>query len=108
MKVLLVMEQDNGCNYTIGCGIAIVEIEADSHEAALAAAFEKMAVDYGDSPYISEDINRASLYEIRGEKKTVPLDEYRLKLARQEEDARLAKTREDEKAQYLKLKAKYE
>ncbi len=108
MKFLLVMEQDNGCDYTIGCGIALEEIEADNRKLAIAAAFEKMGVDYGDSPYISEDINRAGLYEICGEKITVPLDEYRLELARQEEDAKLAEKREAEQDQYLRLKAKYE
>ena len=83
MKFLLVMKQDNGCDYTIGCGIALEEIEADNPDASIATAFEKMAVDYGDSPYISEDINRAILYEI-GAKITVPLAEYRQGLEDQE------------------------
>lgn len=101
------MRQDNGCDYTIGCGIALEQLEADNREAAIAIAFEKMAVDYGDSPYISDKINRAELYEI-GVKITVPLAEYRQGLEDQELVRQLEARRASERTEYLRLKAKYE
>ena len=106
MKFLLVMRQDNGCDYTIGCGIALEEIETDNKEAAIATAFEKMAVDYGDSPYISDKINRAELYEI-GVKITIPLAEYRQELEDQEIVRQLQASQAAEQMEYLRLKAKY-
>lgn len=108
MKFLLVMEGNEGCDYSIGCGLAITEIEANDPDAAIEVAFREMASDYADSPRLEDDIKAATLYEIRGAKIGVPVDEFRQELLSQEEDAQLAQNREAEYRQYLELKARYE
>lgn len=108
MKFLLVMEQDNGCDYTLRCGVDFAEIEAPDRKSAIAVSFEKMMEVHGEPPdYMNENIARADLYELAGEKITIPLDKFRLELEHSNEVQRLKVETAKEKGEYERLRAKY-
>lgn len=108
MKFLLIMIQDGGCDYTIRCGLDIQEIEANNRVDALEKAFQIMAYDWNDSPQIDEEIDRASLYEICGEKTVIPLADYRLNLRQKEIDKQITQEEDREYQEFMRLKEKYE
>lgn len=108
MRFLLVREQSAGCDYTIGCGIACTEFHAEDE----AAALEMLRVDtveHGGDRFglYLHDIDRARLYVVASSP-DVPLDRWHRErndlLNEQGEAARLA----DERAEYERLRAKYE
>jgi len=47
MTFRLILTQDGGCDYTIGCGVRIVKLEAETLLAAKAEAKAIMIHDYG-------------------------------------------------------------
>ncbi len=109
MKYLLVMKQNGGCDYTIGCGIALEEIEVPRHGDIMSVAFEKLTADYGEPPdYISEDINSAFLYELKDEKITVPLAEFRQEAENKKREKQSTMAEKVDFQEYQRLKDKFE
>ena len=47
MEYRLILTQDGGCDYTIGCGVRIVKLEAQTLSEAKAEAKARMICDYG-------------------------------------------------------------
>jgi hypothetical protein len=132
-KFIAVFEQNgSGCDYTIGCGISVYTIEAESLESAklqcmdLDINWEKDLLNAEDSDEIEDILHQSSLYrfadpdsetqcknimlyEISNTYDMIPefknkLKEIKIKVSELEKKQKLEK----EKAQYLKLKNKFE
>lgn len=113
MKFLLEVNQGNGCDYTIGCGLALVSFSADTIGDAVAMVRERRfsaeALDAGDDIaclLTSEDIVSARVYQVSAVQ-DLPLEEW-------DRDAELDELRREEAAadeaerlEYERLKAKY-
>ena len=104
MKYLLVMEQDGGCDYTIGCGLKVEPIEASNMQEATAKAFEYLSEDREGK--LREDVDRATLYQIPAES-VLDLSGYRNKY-KKEQEAQAKVSRENaERAEFERLKSKF-
>ena len=66
MKFLLVLEQEAGCDYTIGCGIAVHVLEAKNMDEIVEQIFPRLAERYGDptTGRFNKEIENATLYAI--------------------------------------------
>lgn len=62
MKYILVLRQDGGCDYTIGCGIKLVDLKSESQDDARVEAVAEIGDDWkADHEYA---IQRATLLEV--------------------------------------------
>ena len=108
MKFLLVLTQEGGCDYTIGCGVAVHIIEVKNREEILAQIFPWLAKHHGDPSdgYINEEIDSATLYQISD---VIRLDLWQYHYDYQERLAKEAVTQIEaqEKAELERLKRKY-
>lgn len=108
MKFLLVRKQDGGCDHTIGCGVAVHEIEAASLDEAFALCRESALSDDDvlglafDLEH-GEGVRRAKLYVV-GDAGALDLD---LKAWAKEKRGLTMSVDEYERAEYERLKAKY-
>jgi len=103
MEYKAYLEQNcDGCDYTIGCGRVIIDIEADNIDDATKKLKEIILKDYrGDN-----SLQYVEIYEVN---KTVvlPIFDYYIENAKIEEEKKKLYTEELEKIQYQRLKAKY-
>lgn len=93
-------EQEGGCDYTIGCGYILVDLEAKTWDAAIDEITEKMEY------YGIDNIDKATLFEINEE---LEIDVDDIKNV-QEEEKRLEKQKEideQEKQEFERLKQKF-
>jgi hypothetical protein len=106
MKFLILFRQSGeGCDYTIGCGRAWIEVDADDASGADAAVMRWLE-DRGDRPGNAD--RDAQLFELAsvtivpvGEARTFDLDALRSQRRRESDEAKLAAKR----AQLAKLRA---
>lgn len=102
---LLVLKQSGGCDYTIGCGVKVLDIYADDLEDAQQQTEETIAArgGYGnretriDSAVLYK-VEKSSIHDLNGVRA-------RRKAEREAEEAR--EKEEAEKAELERLKAKY-
>lgn len=75
-KFLIVIEGQEGCDYSINCGTMVYEIDAESKQAAFEQAMENMgwldyydnAGDYERDPWSYENnVEWVEIYEVSGE-----------------------------------------
>jgi len=103
---LLICEQSEGCDYTIGCGIRVERFRAKDLEAALVKALKK----FGGShlgEYDLTEIHTAKLIEVSGSLH-IDLDTMREEFL-QKAGKEAVKAREvDELREFERLKKKYQ
>lgn len=66
MKFLLVERQNEGCDYTIGCGTRVTTFDAESVEAAMQHVDMKLMPDF-HSKYESQEDREHSMWRASGE-----------------------------------------
>lgn len=110
MKFLVVQRQSGGCDYTIGCGVAVSVVEADDMQAAIvslkSAAFSDDPGTYDLLSTHEGKRSRVQIFEI-GEEMEIPLGEWRAERLRHEADHRASATEATERRQLEALRAKY-
>lgn len=132
MRYFVVMRQNNGCDYTIGCGISIEELSAKNMDEAIEEVmdipnwkedFEN--VDDGDfedtfHDYVADSglgmiqdsnemrINECTILEVSTEKDIMPIMIKKLKELYAYKNARLQKSADNaERIEYERLKKKF-
>ena len=102
------VQDEEGCDYTIGCGYRLTQLDADTMAGAIA---EATGLDRHGSPRIQtsgeQRIKCATIYEVAAEHRIdIPA------LQAKREFVKVAKLREkraaSERAEYERLKGKYE
>lgn len=102
-QFLLIMRQrDEGCDYTIGCGVATLVFEAESVKEAAAYALEQIAARGGfdGDRALSGAWLAASFCEL-------PLEEWRTGYLEQLQREQALAVERRERAEYERLRAKY-
>lgn len=92
--------QEGGCDYTIGCGHQIVDIEAISMTEAKEKILE--IIDY----YSINNLDSVEIYEI-SEVFEVDLDAIKYKIKKEEENAKFMQKELEELKEFERLKNKY-
>jgi len=108
---IVYLEQDGGCDYTIGCGNKIIALKSLIKKDAILEVKSLVAGDWDDEeerfmPYWDE-IDRATLYEI-SEKIILPVDDWIKENENFIKEFENAKKEEEEKQLLKKLKKKYD
>lgn len=101
MKYLLHLHEDGGCDYTIGCGNAIIELEVEN-PADLMKAIEEKLEDYG-----IDRIYSATVYPYT-EKIEIDIDNIIAIRESEAAEAEAAQVEKQERELLSKLKEKYE
>ncbi len=108
MNYIAILEQENGCDYTIGCGIKIIQLHSNNLEEAKADLKNILLRDN----YLSENcpetlISSAKLYEVSY---LINFNIHDLINEKKEEQfiKDMSKQRDEELKLLSKLKAKYE
>ena len=108
MSWQIVMIQSGGCNYTIGCGLAFVNLGCETLEEAIEEA-KKFFLDDENIDYLDPNSERflKNAYLIQYDNDTLPLAEWRFEA--QKLKAEQIKKREEAKelAELERLKRKY-
>ena len=106
MKYHLLREQSHGCDYTIGCGLAIDALDATSMSEAIEEA-KGLLVSWGDlNPDSESAIATALVLEVANVCE-LDVDALRADLLRQRAAQEAARTAEAERAEFERLKAKF-
>jgi len=112
-KFLLVREQSGGCDYTIGCGVAVAVHQAESLDALMESMRADVVGSYGETYGIRIDlrgygdgVSRATVYEIADERE-VPIDEWDAQLRAAIAKEETAEEEQQERAEFERLKSKY-
>lgn len=113
MRFLIVERQyGGGCDYTIGCGVRVTEVEAESMAALVdglkARAFSEDD-DCGPRDWLYGEQCRESvtIYHVPDEPFRVPLDPWRAEKRRAEQAAAAKRAEEEERATLERLRKKY-
>ncbi len=108
MEFVLILEEDNGCDYTIGCGIAMLKVSASNIDEAIENAFPTVAHNYGDpgNGFINEDITLITLLAI-SDSKILDLDQYRSDYKAGLAKETISSIEAQERAELERLKRKY-
>lgn len=107
MKFLLIRQQDEeGCDYTIGCGTAVEEVEFDSWGAA-EVALRADALAYGDRYRLDSRVTSARLVRV-DDVQDLDVARWRAEREARDQEAIDRQVQERERAEYERLRAKYE
>lgn len=101
MRFFLKEFQTGGCDYTIGCGTRVTEIEADTLEEAVEKASQEITTEGEGKIYSAVVFAVSEVHEINVQ---ALADQRR---AQKQEAAKIAK-QEQERAEYERLKAKFQ
>ena len=112
-KFLAIYHQEGGCDYTIGCGIRIVDVEAPSMDAAIAIITKGLAetgdrAEYGDETV--ESLHKVDVYEIATHENAhaaLAPDIWLVPRRAAKEEAARARTEAKERAELDRLNKKY-
>lgn len=102
---LYMKQKGEGCDYTIGCGETIQEIDGETHKQALKNVYEFFEEEqqYID-PESDSSLEECYLFEL---KKTIDLDELQEKFTEEQEKEEEDNQEECERKEYERLKKKY-
>ena len=104
MKYLLIMEQDGeGCDYTIGCGVKQVIFEVDSDAEAIQRTRQLLIHYLGDLASLRE----ARLFPMFP-LLALPIEEWRIEEQQKRAEHQKKVNEAYEKSEYQRLKAKFE
>lgn len=114
MKYIVLMEQEGGCDYTIGCGNAWDIIEAENKQALLTKLFDDPDTDEDDQMKLGGEGCPNTIYAYALGEEIIEEDEVQKfydalvkKRKKIKSDANKKKQEEEERATYNALKAKY-
>lgn len=104
----IVMVQNGGCDYTIGCGVAFQELAAKTKEEAIEEAKE-FFFNKGHhyiAPNSEQEIFSAFLVEDHGD--SLPIKQWKKEYSSREQELRQKRIEAKELAELERLKKKYE
>lgn len=112
-KYIAIWYQNGGCDYTIGCGVAVRHLEAADRDAALASIVEELSQprdgdrEIGIDDETADSLERIELFEIV-DSATVPPTAWKAKRAQLKAAAAEAAREQKERAELDRLRKKYE
>jgi len=101
MTFYVVLEQDGGCDYTIGCGTAVVDLQADDRKSALREVENLIAEDYA---YDEQRVWNAYLVQFV---ENIPIGQIYARLDNEAEADLQEQGELEDRAEYERLKAKF-
>lgn len=106
MKFLLIRQQEGeGCDYTIGCGTAIDEVEFDSWSAAQTALMAD-ALSFGDRYGMGAAVTSARLVKV-DDVAALDVAAWRASRAARERENAARQEQERDRAEYERLRRKF-
>ena len=116
MRYLVVLEQPrgSGCGHTIGCGKLIDDVEADTPEEALRIAIEENwfgcdpVEDYDKDPFRDLAIASSRVYEVKLVDDGKLFEEYHRRIVERLKQREEAEAEDAERAEYERLKEKFD
>ncbi len=103
MKYKAYLKQDGGCDYTIGCGREVIDIDADS----IKDAKEKLAtIVFEDYNHSETKLDEIELFEVN-ETWIIDVNEIYTKIKQQKELNRIRTQEEFDRAELMRLKRKF-
>lgn len=106
VKYIAIFHQDGGCDYTIGCGVSVDTLKADSRDDAVEEVRAKFGIGREEREYDIEEISSVSLLEVTCEVE-VDLDLIKDEIENAKTAAKAAALEAQEKAELERLYKKY-
>ncbi len=103
----IVMHQDGGCDYTIGCGIGFVDLGNGTLEEAITAAKDFFLSEEGSHYLTSEYSEISSAYLVQDNDDELPIDEWKKELKQQELEENKKAIEEKERKEFERLSKKF-
>lgn len=108
MKWFLVLSQDGGCDYTIGCGYAHWIVEADTEEEARRKARDAVEREgYLDTGLYATTLSGIEMYPLKGDPVDLPVAQWREQKAEREQRAAEEESEAERRRQYEQLKQEF-
>ncbi len=104
----ILMEQDGGCDYTIGCGIALIDLEAQTLEEATEEAEEFFMHEDNQHYLMSDDRRIAKASLIQDDNDFLPILSWKTRLEYRQGQEESIRQEKKELAELERLKKKYE
>jgi hypothetical protein len=110
--IAFVQQKSKGCDYTIGCGVALWGLKAASYEDAMAELYNKILVPEEGEDYLpygpgsEEVLKSATLYEVSNAWE-IPLKLWFEKAVNDKRSKEEIRKESDEREQYERLKKKF-
>lgn len=107
---LLVRSQNSGCDYTIGCGLAVDLLTTTETMEELVARYKADALGDNESGLYVDgewELSGATLYEVTA-KGNLPLAEWKREKQRKDDEAAQAESNAKERAEFERLRQKFE
>ncbi len=104
MKYKAYLKQEGGCDYTIGCGIRVIDIEASDIIEAKDKLFKEVKETYNDS---ENRLSKVELYEINNIL-IINIEEWQKRFDNEEYELIQKEKEAAEYKEFLRLKSKYE
>lgn len=114
--IAFLKQEGEGCDYSIGCGYDLIELTADNHEKAIEELKKEIIGEFiNDEDYIGFEggfnderkLAKVTLYEVTV-KESIPVDVWYKEAMQAEKQAKNDQKSAREKAEYERLKTKYE
>lgn len=108
MKYILIQTQDAGCDYTIGCGIHVTDLEAKTVAEAKEEAFAELLGKWRERDEFAATIASARILAVMADIDPAPeFDQWTADVKRAKASAIAGQKEQDERDLLEKLKAKY-
>ena len=107
-EYLVVFRQHGGCDYTIGCGIAVQHVSADDLQGACAQVTEQLCDLEGTSDETASSIVEVDIYERSAGFSKLDPASWRAARASKRAEAEKAQREDKERAEYERLRKKFE
>lgn len=101
-KFIAYVKQGGGCDYTIGCGQAVLELESTTYNEAV----EELRREIVDDCYNEDVIEIATLYEIASEHE-MPIAEWYSDARKRDRESAASLILKAERLEYDRLKEKF-
>ena len=107
-RFIAYLEQEGeGCDYTIGCGVCLIEVGGDTHEEAVAELRQMVFEDgSGFGPDSENRLKCITLYEV-ADTDGIPIEEWYAKYEAEQKRIAFEQASAAERAQYERLRQKY-
>lgn len=103
-EYVLVRRQAGGCDYTVGCGVAVDTVEASCPQEAL----DRLAARLGWGPeFCPEDLDSLEILEVASSDGGEVFKRWRQRMAGLQEDAKRRRKEAQERAEYERLRGKF-
>ncbi len=106
-RFIAIHRQNGGCDYTIGCGISVAVIEADTIE----AAHQQIIDNYADCENMGDEsaksVRSVELHQLAAGDRIIKNHEWMTVRNERQQAADRARLEEKERAEYERLQSKY-